>query len=65
MISNRELELLISGHWKSLTRTQQVDMARELMTYRQARAEFQPGWGDDPVQASIEAFVEMRVEGNG
>jgi hypothetical protein len=63
MISNREIENLLSGHWKSLTTAQQVDMARELMTYRQARAEFQPGWGDDPVQASIEAFVEMRREG--
>jgi predicted transcriptional regulator len=64
MITNREIENLLSGHWKSLTRTQQIDMARELMTYRKARAEYEPGWGDDPVQASIEAFVEMRIEGN-
>jgi hypothetical protein len=46
MITNREIENLLSGHWKSLTRSQQVLMAQELMTYRKARAEFQPGWGD-------------------
>jgi len=65
MITNRELERLLSGHWKSLTTEQQIQIARELLTYRKARAEYQPGWGDDPVQASIEAFVEMRIEGNG
>jgi hypothetical protein len=64
MITNREIENLLSGHWKSLTRSQQVLMAQELMTYRKARSEFQHGWGDDPVQNSIEAFVEMRKEGN-
>ena len=46
MVTNREIAKLLSGHWKSFTRTQQVDMARELMIYRKARQEFQPGWGD-------------------
>lgn len=46
MISNRILDNLISGHWKSLTRSQQVSMARELMTYRKARQEYEPGHGD-------------------
>ena len=45
MITNQEIEKLLSGHWKSLTRTQQLDMARELMTYRKARQEFEPGHG--------------------
>jgi hypothetical protein len=46
MVSNRVLNNLISGHWKSLTRWQQVSMARELMTIRKARQEYEPGYGD-------------------
>jgi len=54
MVSNRVLEKLISGHWKSLTSSQQVSIARELKGYRIARQEYQPGYGDDglPVQDS-------------
>ena len=64
MISNRELGLLISGHWKSLTRTQQIDMARELMTYRKARSEYEPGWGDDPAQQILGQF-KGATDGHG
>jgi hypothetical protein len=46
MVSNRVLNNLISGHWKSLTRWQQVSMARELMTIRKARQEYEPGYGE-------------------
>lgn len=52
MITNRELEKLISGHWKSLTRTQQLEMAREIMAYRKAQAEH----CDDPAEQILGQF---------
>lgn len=59
MISNRDIEKLLSGHWKSLTRTQQVDMARELMTYRKARQVYEPRHGDVPIVDTERASHEQ------
>jgi hypothetical protein len=64
MVTNREIENLLSGHWKSLTRSQQIDMAQELMTYRKARAEYEPGWGDNPAQQILGQF-KGATDGHG